>query len=196
MGLGREGFKRRCEQWRPQESFFSVRFGESILRFFPQGLSLWKSDNMKNKSLRPRASNDNIHPSVFSTARTSGGHVLERDGASPSSLSAGSERTSPLPSLPAEVALPTLSNPVWYVIRNLHFQSSSCLWVYHQSSEGWMMTSNLSWSLLLPNHSGPFPNNKTMSLHICLDTTWSWKQLSTEKKSPPLQSEIAQAVPD
>lgn len=59
------------------------------------------------------------------------------------------------------------------------------------------MTSNMSLGPLLSNHLGPFPDNETMSLHICLDVAFSEKRLSTEKKcAPPPQGEIVQDVPN
>ena len=64
------------------------------------------------------------------------------------------------------------------------------------SSAGWMMTSNVSLSPLLPNNLGPFPDSKSISPRICLGRTFSWERLSTEEKSTPRtpwpRGEIAQ----
>lgn len=99
-------------------------------------------------------------------------HILERGGALPSSISVQSETYHLCSKRPIRVALCMLANPVQSLIINLHFRSGSCLRVYYHSSDGWMITSNVSLSPLLPNHLGPFSENKSMSLHFHPDTTY------------------------
>lgn len=69
--------------------------------------------------------------------------------------------------------------------QKLSFSNGSCLRVHRHGSAGWTMTSNISLSPLLPNHLGPFPDNKTMSLHICLDIVFSKNHCPLRRNAHP-----------
>ena len=122
-------------------------------------------------------------------------HILERGGALPSSVSVQSETHHLCPKRPIRVALCMLANPVQSLIINLHFWSGSCLRVYYHSSDDWMITSNVSLSLLLPNHLGPFL--KTRARHcISVQTLPILKATVHWEEIPTLQSEMAKDIPN